>query len=482
MEKYKQYMDNDDYEFVSYSSKEYANGGLVYNNPNAAIEKKEVVRYPDGSTAQANHGTHESGNDAEVNLPDGTQIFSDRLKDPTTKKTFAKMAEKYKIKDVDDKANHLAKSSKELVDQIKQRKLDELFQKQEELKQAKLNKYAQKLGLDTNMFKNGGTKLPKYYNAGIHMDVPEDPQIKFDNFYNSRSNMATAVDGNGQPIFFDNNQVTATDDLTRSALFNRADLPMTVETARESFNYRRPNNQFDNLETIPSIKQTEIPVGKTNTPESLPVPGLHVDTSGDKPNASRKMNPDWIEPATNTLMQNVGNLMYLKDQGKKYDKQDFYKYSPELYNPADALRQADIEARVTRDRLKDASGGNAGALMSNLTQAQAINTMNKSKIRTDASNINNQILNDAQTRNIQGKYSVDDINARNKGQALTNYYKAIQGIGMNTTAAYSDWKRGNMDKNTANMLSSMFSNYGLDMNNPNDWKIFYKKASNKGEE
>jgi len=25
----------------------------------------------------------------------------------------------------------------------------------------------------------------------------------------------------------------------------------------------------------------------------------------------------------------------------------------------------------------------------------------------------------------------------------------------------------------------MFSNYGLDMNNPNDWKIFLKKALNK---
>ncbi len=112
MNKYKQYLDNSEYEFIPYSKEEYANGGLVYDNPNAAIEKQEVVQYPNGLTAQANHGTHESGNDAEVNLPNGTRIFSDRLKDPTTKKTFAKMAEKYKIKDIDSKSTDLKKSTK----------------------------------------------------------------------------------------------------------------------------------------------------------------------------------------------------------------------------------------------------------------------------------------------------------------------------------------------------------------------------------
>ena len=421
----------------------YAQGGIHSGMPNAEVEKQEVMRMPDGSTTQVDGPTHESGG-IPVNIPDGTQIFSDRLKDPTTKKTFAKMAEKYKIKDADDKANHLAKSSKELVDQIKQRKLDELFAKQESLKQVKLNKYAQKLGLDpTSMFKNGGTKLPKFDGGGTWVNGVWVPNSTTNYGYSTPEGTFTAdgtktADSYGQPVGFD------------------SPLPMIT------------NQDLENRNNV-----------ELRAAQDASIPKIQDVNSISKSNTGRKMNPNWIEPATNTLMQNVGNLMYLKDQGKKYDKQDFYKYSPELYNPADALRQADIEARVTRDRLKDATGGNAGALMSNLQQSQAINTLNKSKIRTDASNMNNQILNDAQLRNIQGKYSVDDINARNKGQALTNYYKAIQGIGANTTAAYTDWKHGNMDKNTANMLSSMFSNYGLDMNNPNDWKIFLKKALNK---
>ena len=53
----------------------YAHGGLSYDNPNARIEKQEMVRFPYGGTDQVDVGTHESGNDAEVNLPQGTQIF-----------------------------------------------------------------------------------------------------------------------------------------------------------------------------------------------------------------------------------------------------------------------------------------------------------------------------------------------------------------------------------------------------------------------
>jgi hypothetical protein len=194
-----------------------------------------------------------------------------------------------------------------------------------------------------------------------------------------------------------------------------------------------------------------------------------------KPSAPGKTNYEWVEPAANTLMQNVGNLAYLADNGKKYDKQEFYKYSPELYNPADALRQSDIEARVTRDRLKDASGGNAGALMSNLQQSQAINTLLKSKVRNDAFNQNVNTLNDAQVRNIAGKYQVDDINARNKGQALTNYYNAISGIGQNTSGAYRDWKRGEVDKDTLDLISKNYPDYVYDKRR----KGWYHKTTNK---
>lgn len=404
----------------------YAQGGIHSGMPNAEIEREELMRFPNGDTHQVNGPSHESGG-VPVNIPDGTQIFSDRLKDPTTKKTFAKMAEKYKIKDIDDKSTSLKKSTKELVDKIKQDKLNKIFQTQETLKQEKMNKYAQKLGYE---FKQGGTKLPQYFNGGVEYVDPENLRLA-----QQAQSGFPAMEQVEDPSF-------------NNALFNKYQTPFIKPSEVERLKNERSN-----------LKQPYVP--NPNDPyEQAMAAGKEFDTPTSS--TGRKMNPDWIEPATNTLMQNVGNLMYLKDQGKKYDKQEFYKYSPELYNPADALRQADIEARVNRGRLKDATGGNAGALMSNLTQSQAINTLLKSKIRNDAFNQNANTLNDAQVRNIQGKYNVDDINARNKGQALTNYYNAISGVGHNTSAAYRDWKRGDVDQQTLDIISKNYPDYVYD--------------------
>jgi hypothetical protein len=113
--------------------------------------------------------------------------------------------------------------------------------------------------------------------------------------------------------------------------------------------------------------------------------------------------------------------------------------------------------------------------MSNLQQSQAINTLLKSKVRNDAFNQNANTLNDAQGRNIAGKYQVDDINARNKGQALTNYYNAISGIGQNTSGAYRDWKRGEVDKDTLDLISKNYPDYVYDKRR----KGWYHKTTNK---
>jgi len=424
----------------------YAQGGVHSGMPNAEVEKEEVMRMPNGQTKQVDGPSHENGG-VPVNIPDGTQIFSDRLKDPTTKKTFAKMAEQYKTNKQDKilnnpKADKTAKSTAELVAQIKQAKLDKLFETQEQLKQTRLNKYAQKLGLDPSSFTNGGTKLPKFTNGAFVSLDPKNLQLA----QQAQSGLPP-MEQVEDPSFNDNAYYP---------------IPFMKPSEAERLKNERPNS-----------KQQYIP--NPNDPyEQAMAAGKEFEQPA-KQGPPGKNKYDWIEPAANTLMQNAGNLAYLAGEGKKYDKQQFYKYNPELYNPADALRQADIEARVTRDRLKDASGGNAGALMSNLQQSQAINTLGKSKIRTDASNMNNQIMNDAQLRNIQGKYQVDDINARNKGQALTNYYKAIQGIGTNTSAAYADWKRGDVDEQTLKLISNKYPDYTYDKKK----KGWYHKSTGK---
>lgn len=438
----------------------YAQGGVHSGMPNAELENREMYNIPGGPISEVNGPSHEQGG-VPVSIPNGTEMLpdnSDSLKinakivkmfpnlfsKKDIGKTFSDTSRNLKTTKEDkimkdDKASNLSKSTASLNIAVKKAKYQQKMKALEEFKKSKLQDYAKKLGVtlaqegmeEGMQYSTGGTKLPKFGGGGIGYVDPENLRLA-----QQAQSGFPAMEQVEDPSF-------------NNALFNKYQTPFIKPSEAERLNKERAN-----------LKQPYVP--NPNDPyEQAMAAGKEFDTpSSNTPN--RKMNPDWIEPATNTLMQNMGNLMYLKDQGKKYDKQEFYKYSPELYNPADALRQADIEARVNRGRLKDATGGNAGALMSNLTQAQAVNTLLKSKIRNDAFNQNANTLNDAQTRNIQGKYMVDDINARNKGQALTNYYNAISGVGHNTSAAYRDWKRGDVDQQTLDIISKNYPDYVYD--------------------
>ena len=85
---------------------------------------------------------HESGNDVDVNIPDGTKIFSDRLKLQDLK-TVAKEGRAFKTDKEekilsDKKSTGLAKNTAALVSKFKQQKLDELFQASKTLKWVRL--------------------------------------------------------------------------------------------------------------------------------------------------------------------------------------------------------------------------------------------------------------------------------------------------------------------------------------------------------
>ena len=67
---------------------------LINLDPNAEVEGGETMMAPNGESANFNGPTHENGG-IPVNLTPGTMIFSDRLKDPISKKTFAELAKKY---------------------------------------------------------------------------------------------------------------------------------------------------------------------------------------------------------------------------------------------------------------------------------------------------------------------------------------------------------------------------------------------------
>jgi len=179
MKKYKKYINNTGYEFVPYSNNpQYAMGGMYQGQPNAEIEgggngtAGEVVNYPDGTTDQAFGETHEKGG-VEVNLPEATRIFSNRIK--IGKRTIAKVAQRYKTNREeailkDTTSSSLQKKTAELNMSVKNKILDKIFNIQEFIKSKKINRYIKRYG-GTQMYAEGGQSDYDSYAAGANMAV-----------------------------------------------------------------------------------------------------------------------------------------------------------------------------------------------------------------------------------------------------------------------------------------------------------------------
>lgn len=179
------------------------------------------------------------------------------------------------------------------------------------------------------------------------------------------------------------------------------------------------------------------------------------DTTGS--NNSKGNWGNMAYQAGSWLANNLGELAYLKDNGKKYDKQDFYEYTPELMDPSASLRDADNMARIARYDLADKSVGNSGNYMANRS-GLAVNTMlAKDKIRQEYGNINAGIKNQGKQYNIQNKYMTDDITARNKGAAYNQYYKSLERMGSNTAQSMKDGKSSKMEKDMLPFMKQAFS-------------------------
>ncbi len=422
MNKYKQYMDNSEYEFVPYDNKnKFTNGGEVPREfATAEVELNENSIAPNGEFTQYNGASHEQGG-IPVNMEPGERIYSDRLKVPGTKKTFAELNKKNNTNKQDkiledDKATGMAKSTAKLVADIKKQKSDRLFQEQEMLKQSKVQAYAKKMGLDIgNTFAMGGTKLPKYGDGDTFYPTP-----------------------NGQPI---QQQTSFNPYLTPAEQAQRATYDGNTESSSMMNDFNQENPGFYDMS-----KYNQAP-----NPQAQ----------------SKSFNyGQVIEPLVNTGLQNAGNIWDLNQtkMGKKYDREDSGQLTPERLNPKEAVAGANVEARVMRNRLKDVTGGNVGSYLSNLTATQANNTMNKAKIYSDFENANVSIGNDFMKHN-QSTRMLDKANEQqNKARSEDMARMAIRGIGENTSAAYKNYKQNDMDQYSLDIISKQYPDYIYDKN------------------
>lgn len=398
----------------------YPNGGMM---PNANLELQENTLNPDGTTTQFDAPSHENGG-VNTQLDPGAMVFSDKLKSKITGKTFAKSAKPYNTEKEekilsDEKADKLRKATADLMMKAKNMKLQGIFQEQETQKQDKVMKYAQKMGVhmmaNSSMMPNSQMKMGgtiKYFHGGTHPDpYSNDP------FGLQEKISAPAVQ-----------------------------------------NYTMDPNQTKGMPVTSGMDLSKLQQGQG---------------TGSTPDNNFSLNQnqkDLIGFGINAIGQNIGNLAYLKDQGKRYDKVDYGSVAPKYLDPTASLRDANITARIARENVSNYAGGQGGAALANVAGTMTQNSLNKARIRSEYDNANVSIGNQFAQYNKGLQMKGMDDEARNKGQALTNYYQALGSTGAKTAGAYKDYRQSQMDNTRMGMLNDLYSNYSY---NPttNKWEL-----------
>jgi len=484
--------------------KQYAMGGV------AELEKQEVFKMPNGQIDAVNGAPHSQGG-VPVNIPNQTKILSDKLK--LDGKTFAKLGAKYTTAKEDkvlsnDMATAESKLTAKLKSDIKQKKLDELFAVQEQMKQSKLNKYAEKLGIQlpqaNSQFANQGmqkfgdggysnptgsydefgnmiagpngeimnkTQLTNNHNYtdswnsdkpwGTKTPEQIDYQLMVENSYNKNvlnKNNSTSVQSNGTVPMLGYNPNSYNQSLKP---FN----PAVQNTPQQTFQPKY--NHYQN-----SLKPWSLNKDKDN----LHIDNMDLNTKEySKPTVGDKsgINNSWVAPVVGGVIENIPSMIELA-KGKKYDKVDYGKITPKLIDYSQSLKDARMQAAISRNQLKTAAGGNAGAVMANLGQLGAQNTANIANIVQSGENANADIINQANQANQEYKIKGMTDEAANKGAAFTNYNKAIASITSNPIKSYMDYKKGNMDMKTVGMLNQLSSKYGWNLNDKGDWELAVK--------
>lgn len=167
-------------------------------------------------------------------------------------------------------------------------------------------------------------------------------------------------------------------------------------------------------------------------------------------------------------------LAYLKNQGKKYDTQEFYGYDPSLMDPTQARKDEQYAGRQNQENIRIGSMGSGATLLANAAAQRNKTSANLGRINKEYDNANVAITNRGKEYNIGNRYAVDDINARNKGAALSNYYKTLDSTGAEVKQGTKDIRAGNQDNQMMAMIPKM-------INDPRFKKFFeeYQKGSSE---
>ena len=412
----------------------FGDGGVSDGEPNSSIEKEEITVDPqDGSTYKSNSGTHESGNDDDVNLKPGTIILSDKLKPQGSKLTFAALAKPYQTTKEDrvlenDKISGNKKSTAELMKSIKNQKLNQLFQAQEQLKKSKVAEYARKIGVDINSLiqpneeqgettpdnemqehRYGGKQLPKYGNG-----------LDDTNYIN--------YDDSGNPI-------------TAQQQYGQVD------------DYHGMTRQpVPTMPVDPSVGQA--PYYPDRSMKDDYVKESIYDEMGRKsipPNQSNKINYKPYIGYAGTALSTAG-AVYGLATNKQQPTVKPYLTNPRYLNADEALKSERENYLMNKKDFNEISGGNSSLAMSNLIRNKSKATSDRANILENVQNANASIYNRSDEFNIGQKLNADDINRRNQAAYRNMNTKYVGEIGDQLATGAKDYNSSGRDQDFLDFL------------------------------
>ena len=212
--------------------------------------------------------------------------------------------------------------------------------------------------------------------------------------------------------------------------------------------YLDPSN-FNNFSAEEQYTTAPIdPVTAINEEYTTAPDGAITDKKG------KKLTSDQIKQLYQGILgfgaNAAGSIAYLASEGKNYDKVKYPTYTPERMTADAQLREARDQSASTIEALRQ-----QGKLdPASLAQLATSGSKATASIRENVANYNIGNRNQAQQFNIGTDIRGQQDEAANKGQALTNYYEAIGGVG---NAVAGTTRQANMIDNDK-MILAMYEN------------------------
>ena len=486
----------------------YRDGGMIDKytvNPNVAqqeIENNEFVRTPDGKTDVAKGAQHNQINEygttgIPTNLPDTTQVFSDKIKvdkkfasdilgrkvnkNMSTSELAQQAKTKFMGKDIKTKLDPIATRTKDLNNVYTHGLFDQIFSYQEMIKNPMQSVAQMKYGGSIKQYADGGnaeyftsplTPQQQEYQNNLSQFSPQGPLSPLateQQYLDSVNNKGYSLANN---IYGMSNTRTNVDGI----------LGPRTELARFMVQNQVNPYQRDNIDRMPYINDNSgFSTGKGPT---LPTGDYYSTQEMNVPNAEYKY---YDNPVNNSRNQGIvkkgfkmGNngMSELVPQGMAAINAltDFpinnMKYNPEYPSRPEELN---IDPILNRNYAlaKPGLNGNSGnrsvdqarALQTLAATQEADNSAYMNKFNTDSTNKTNwrdkvsQIKNQAQLVNLQNIDRVWDKMSQRDANKKAAFQEIANNAFSNAQKRMVNNKKAEYDKNSQTLYSQLAPHY-----------------------